>query len=111
MVRFITLWNWTEKGLARIEDTIDRAEAFSAAAEKAGVRVKEFFWTVGEYDGFLIHEAPDEIAAIAAIAQVARLGNIRTRTLRALDTSEMRQVLAKLDTQVSGAKSRASHSR
>lgn len=111
MVRFITLWNWTDKGVAKIDETIDRAEAFSAAAEKAGVRVKEFYWTVGEYDGFLIHEAPDEFSAIAAIAQLSRLGNIRTRTLRALDAADMRQVLGKLEGQASGAKPRTSHSK
>lgn len=111
MVRFITLWNWTEKGLARIDETIDRAESFAAAAEKAGMQVKEYYWTVGEYDGFLIHEAPDEITAIAAIAQVARLGNIRTRTLRALDTGDMRQVLGKLEGQASGSRTRASHAK
>src|SRR5689334_14268163 len=111
MVRFITLWNWTEKGMAKIEETIDRAEAFSVAAEKAGVRVKEFYWAVGEYDGFMITEAADELSAIAAIAQVSRLGNIRTRTLRALDAAEMRQVLGKLENAASGGKSRASHSR
>ncbi|HEY2586404.1 MAG TPA: GYD domain-containing protein [Tepidisphaeraceae bacterium] len=111
MVRFITLWNWTDKGVAKIDETIDRAEAFAAAAEKAGVRVKEFFWTVGEYDGFLVTEAPDETSAIAAIAHVARLGNIRTRTLRALDAADMRQVLGKLENAASGGKSRTSHSK
>lgn len=111
MVRFITLWNWTERGLSKIDETIDRAESFAAAAEKMGMRVKEFYWTVGEYDGFLVFEAPDEITAIAAIAQVARLGNIRTRTLRTLDTGEMRQVLGKLEGQASGTRSRTSHSK
>jgi uncharacterized protein with GYD domain len=60
------------------------------------VRVTGAFWTVGEYDGFLLHEAPDEITAIAAIAKVAKLGNIKTRTMRAFDAGEMRQILAKV---------------
>ena len=111
MVRFITLWNWTEKGLAKIEETIDRAESFAATAEKAGMRVKEFYWTVGEYDGFLVVEAPDEMTAIAGLAQLGRLGNIRTRTLRALDTADMRQVLGKLENHAASGRSRASHSK
>lgn len=111
MVRFITFWNWTEKGAAKLDETIDRAEAFAASAEKAGVRVKEYYWTVGEYDGFLIHEADDELSAIAAIAQVSRLGNIRTHTLRALDAAEMRQVLAKLEGHPGATRSRVTHSK
>jgi uncharacterized protein with GYD domain len=96
MVRFITLWNWTEQGVAKIADTVDRAESFAKTAEKAGVRVTGYYWTVGEYDGFLLHEAPDEVTAIAAIARVAKLGNIKTRTMRAFDAGEMRQIVAKV---------------
>jgi uncharacterized protein with GYD domain len=95
MVRFITLWNWTEQGVSKLADTVDRAESFAKTAEKAGVHVREFFWTVGEYDGMLLHEAADEITALAAIAKLAQLGNIRPRTLRAFDAKEMRQILAK----------------
>jgi uncharacterized protein with GYD domain len=96
MVRFITLWNWTEQGVANIGDTVDRAEKFAKAAEKGGVRVTGQYWTVGEFDGFLVHEAADEATAIAAIARVAKLGNIKTRTMRAFDAGEMKQILAKL---------------
>ena len=111
MVTFITLWNWTDKGVAKIDETIDRSESFAAAAEKAGIRVKGQYWTVGEYDGFLIIEAPDELTAIAGIAQLARLGNVHTRSLRVLDAAEMRQVLGKLEAAAGGGKSRASHSK
>ncbi len=96
MVRFITLWTWTEQGVAKITDTVDRAESFAKTAEKSGVRVTGYYWTVGEYDGFLLHEAPDEATAIAAIARVAKLGNIKTRTMRAFDAGEMRQIVAKV---------------
>jgi uncharacterized protein with GYD domain len=96
MVRYITFWNWTDQGISKLGETVDRAENFAKTAEKSGLKVKEFFWTVGKYDGFLIHESADEMTGIAAIAQLAKLGNIRTHTLRAFDSSEMRQILAKV---------------
>src|SRR5882724_4590000 len=96
MVRFITLLNWTEQGVSKLADTVDRAESFAKSIEKSGARVKETFWTVGEYDGVIVHEAPDEMTAIAAMARLAKAGNVRTRTLRAFDAAEMRQLLAKV---------------
>ncbi len=96
MVRFVTLWNWTDQGIAKLADTVDRAEAFAKNADKSGIRVAQFFWLVGEHDGMIIHEAPDEITAIAAMAKLAKLGNVRTHTQRAFDAAEMRQILAKV---------------
>jgi uncharacterized protein with GYD domain len=95
MVTYVTLFHWTEQGLSKIQDTLKRAEEFGAVAEKAGARVKAQYWTVGEYDGIVILEAPDESTAVGLIAKVAKLGNIRTHTLRAFDSAEMRGVLGK----------------
>ena len=95
MVTYVTLFHWTEQGLSKIQDTLKRAAELGAAAEKAGARVKAQYWTVGEYDGIVILEAPDESTAVGLIAKVAKLGNIRTHTLRAFDAAEMRGVLGK----------------
>jgi uncharacterized protein with GYD domain len=51
---------------------------------------------VGQYDGYLTYEAADEVTAIAAIAGVAKLGNIRTKTMRVFDAGEMRQIVGKV---------------
>jgi uncharacterized protein with GYD domain len=96
MVTYVTLFHWTEQGLSKIQDTIKRAEDFGAAAEKAGARVTHQYWTVGEYDGMVILDAPDDATAVGLIAKVAKLGNIRTQTLRAFDSAEMRGVLGKV---------------
>jgi uncharacterized protein with GYD domain len=57
--------------------------------------VKQTYWLVGDYDGLLIFEAPDEQTAVALMAKLAKLGNVRTHSLRAFDAAEMKQVLAK----------------
>jgi uncharacterized protein with GYD domain len=96
MVTYVTLFHWTEQGISKIQETIKRAEDFAAGVEKAGARVKAQYWTVGEYDGLVILEATDEATAVGLIAKVAKLGNIRTQSLRAFDSAEMRGVLGKM---------------
>jgi uncharacterized protein with GYD domain len=96
MVTYVTLFNWTEQGISKIQETIKRAEDFAAQAEKAGARVKAQYWTVGRYDGIVVLEAPDDATAVGLIAKVAKLGNIHTQTLRAFDSTEMRGVLGKV---------------
>jgi uncharacterized protein with GYD domain len=96
MVRYLTLWKWTHQGISKIEETTQRAEDLARMAEGAGARVTQFFWTVGEYDGVFIVEAPDEMTAVAVVAKLAKLGNVRTQTLRAFDAAEMKQVTAKV---------------
>jgi len=95
MVTYVTLFNWTEQGISKIQETIKRAEDFAAQAEKAGARVKAQYWTVGRYDGIVVLEAPDDATAVGLVAKVAKLGNVHTQTLRAFDSTEMRGVLGK----------------
>jgi uncharacterized protein with GYD domain len=97
MVTYVTLFNWTEQGISKIQDTIKRAEDFAAQAEKAGARVKNQYWTIGRYDGIITLEAPDDATAVGLIAKLAKLGFVHTQTLRALDSVEMRGVLGKVN--------------
>jgi uncharacterized protein with GYD domain len=95
MVTYVTLFKWTEQGVTKIADTIKRAEDFASMAEKAGARVKQQYWTVGDYDGVLVMEAPDDVTAIGLLAKLAKSGNVRTQTLRAFESGDMKQILAK----------------
>jgi uncharacterized protein with GYD domain len=95
MVTYVSLFKWTEQGVTKIADTVKRAEDFAAMAEKAGGRVKHQYWTVGDYDGVLVFEAPDDVTAIGLLAKLAKAGNVKTQTLRAFEAGEMKQILAK----------------
>ena len=64
-------------------------------AEKMGVTVKGFYWTVGQYDLVLILEGSDE-SVTSALLKVSSFGNIRTQTLRAFGADEMQRILAKM---------------
>ena len=93
MATYVTLIRFTELGARNIGDTKERAAAFRDAAQKAGVTVREQYWTLGSYDGLLIVDAPDERSVTAAMARLGALGNVRTQTMRAFDESEIGDVI------------------
>jgi len=65
-------------------------------AKKSGATVKDVFWTLGQYDAVAIVEAPDDVSATALGLSVAKLGNVRTQTLRAFSAAEMKNILGKV---------------
>ena len=94
MVTYVTLFQWTEKGVAEIDNTAARAQDFAQVAEKVGAKVKQY-WTMGKFDGVLVLEAPDEGTAMGLLAKLARKGFVRTQSLRAFGADEIQQVLAR----------------
>jgi uncharacterized protein with GYD domain len=96
MATYIVLCHFTEQGIRSVKDSPKRAAAFKAAAKKAGVTVKAFYWTLGRYDMVSILEAAN-IEAITAIGlSVGKLGNVRTETLPAFDNAGMQAILKKV---------------
>ena len=95
MPTYVTLINWTDQGVKNFKDTVDRYEAAQEAMGKGGVSFRDIYWTIGPYDLVGILEAPDDETATAALLQVGGQGNIRTTTLRAFNSSEMRGVIEK----------------
>ena len=67
-----------------------------AAAKKAGVTVKQFYWTLGRYDMVSILDAPDVETVTALSLSVGKLGNVRTETLCAFDKTGMQAILKKV---------------
>jgi len=63
---------------------------------KMGVKVLGQYWTLGEFDGLLIFEAPDDETATALMLHLGSLDNVHTSTVRAFVASEMEMVLTKL---------------
>lgn len=95
MATFITLLNFTDQGIRNVKDSPDRFNAFQTMAEKAGVKVKGVYYTVGHYDIVVIVEGTDE-AVTAALLKVGSLGNVRTETLRGYSVDEMKTILGKM---------------
>ena len=95
MASFISLLNFTEQGIKNFKSSPDRSEAFKSMAQKMGVTVREIYWTAGVYDIVLIMDAPDDETIVALMFSLASLGNVKTHTLRAFDSSEIKKVISK----------------
>ena len=95
MVRFISLFNFTEQGIRGYGETVARADKFTKDAQKSGAKVVALYWTVGIHDGLVILEAPDEQTGIALLLKLGAGGNVRTQTMRAYDRAEMEPIVAK----------------
>jgi uncharacterized protein with GYD domain len=93
MPTFLALINETQEGESNIRDSVARAAAFREEASSFGVKIKELYWTMGAYDGFILFEAPDTQAASALLLKLASRGAVRTQTLQAFDAREMEAIL------------------
>ncbi len=96
MRSYVILLNWTDQGVRNIRDTIKRARAFRTLIESRGGKVREHLYTLGEYDIVMVTEFPDDDAAAAAVLQLASLGNVRTKTMRAFTDGETSAVIARV---------------
>jgi uncharacterized protein with GYD domain len=96
MATYIMLATYTAQGLKGIKDTLKRTEGVREFAKKAGVTMRESYWTLGAYDVVAVFEAPDDETMTAFSLSVARLGNVKTQTLRAFSAKDMGTVLGKM---------------
>ena len=96
MATYVLLATYTEQGLKGIKYTIKRTEAVRELAKKAGLTMKESYWTLGAYDVVGIFEAPDDETMTAFSLSVAKLGNVKTQTLRAFSSKDMGAILGKM---------------
>jgi len=96
MANYILLATYTEQGLKGIKDTVKRNEAVRELAKKAGLSMRESYWTLGAFDVVAVFDAPDDETMTAFSLSVAKLGNVKTQTLRAFSANDMGGILAKM---------------
>jgi uncharacterized protein with GYD domain len=95
MATFISLVNFTDQGIRNIKDSPDRYGAWRATAEKLGVTIKGFYYTVGRHDMVTILEGTDE-AVTTALLKAGSLGYVRSETLRAFSIDEAKTIIGKI---------------
>ena len=96
MPTYITLVNWTQKGIENVKGSPDRLDSWKDLVKQSGGEVKSFFMTMGDYDLVTVVEAPDDETYAKLILTVATLGNIRTKTLLAFTEEEYRRIIGGL---------------
>jgi uncharacterized protein with GYD domain len=95
MATYVVLCNFTEQGLRAVKDTVSRADAAKEAAARFGAKMKDIWWTQGEYDIVTLMEGDEQAVAAFGLA-LAGQGNIKMQTLRAFTRDEMSAVLKKV---------------
>lgn len=96
MATYVLLASYTDQGIKGIKDTVKRTSAVRELAGKAGVTMKETYWTLGAFDVVGLFEAPNDETMTAFSLSVAKLGNVKTQTLRAFSGQEMTGILEKM---------------
>jgi uncharacterized protein with GYD domain len=96
MATFVVLGCFTDQGIRSVRDTAKRAKAFQNTAEKVGAKVREVYWTLGQYDFVALCDAPDDETASALVYSLVSAGNVRTQTLRAFSQTEVGAILSKM---------------
>ena len=94
MTRYLSLISYTDHGIREVKDSVNRAHAFQSLVEAAGGRVNATFWAVGEKDGAIIFEVPDEDTGAQMLLKLADQGFVRTQTMRVYDEPEFAAILA-----------------
>src|SRR5947199_9003752 len=95
MAMYVSLLQFTEQGIRNVKDTIKRAAAATAEAEKMGLKVTDSFWTMGAYDVVLLLDAPDDATVTAFALKVGALDNVKTQKKRAVRRREMEEFTVK----------------
>src|ERR1700745_2734112 len=95
MATYISLVQFTDKGIHAAKETTQRVADWAAKVQSKGVTIKQMYWTLGHYDQVCVFEAPDDETAASVLLSANMLGNIRTQTMRAFTSSEMKSILEK----------------
>lgn len=96
MPRYVILFNWTEQGIRNVKESPKRAAAVREAVEKAGGKWLDFFYTLGQYDGVVIAEAPNDETLMSIMLAVGSKGSVRTTTLKAFTEAEGAKIIEQL---------------
>ena len=96
MPTYISLVQYTQKGIEAIKESPKRLDAARKTFEEAGAKIKDFYLVMGEYDIIFIVEAPNDetVAKLALI--LGSKGSVKTRTTRAFTEAEYRKLVGSL---------------
>ena len=96
MPKYVTLYNWTEKGVASVKETVNRYQGAKQLVESKGGTIDTILWTTGVYDIVTVTEFPDDETGSAVALQLGATGNLRSVTMRAFTEGEMKRIVEKI---------------
>jgi len=90
---YVILGKFTQEGVTKIKDSPARLEAAKKVARSVGGEIKEFYYTLGQYDFVAVMETPNNEAMVKAALIVSGAGAVRTETLPAIPAANMAEML------------------
>lgn len=92
----VILWNWTDQGIRAVKDSPKWLASFKTDLEKAGGKLIDEYYTMGQYDGVVIVEAPGDETIMSILLSDASKGNFRSVTLKAFPMEEAGKIIERL---------------
>jgi len=96
MATYITLVQFTPKGIEKIKESPKRLEMAKEAFQSYGGKIKDFYLVMGRYDVILVSEAPDDETAAKVALAIGSRGAVRTETFRAFNEDQYRNIISAL---------------
>jgi len=97
MTTYIALASLTDAGVRGAKDSPRRLDAAKKLLADMGGEMKQFYMVMGEFDFLAICEAPDDAVMARYVLQLAGLGFLRTKTLKAFPEAAYREIVRSLD--------------
>jgi uncharacterized protein with GYD domain len=97
MAFYMTQFSYTpEAWSALAKNPTNRRETIDKVFQAVGGRLIELYYCLGEYDGVLIIEAPDDSAIVSALVAVVGAGHAKSiKTTKLLSADQMVESLRK----------------
>src|SRR5216683_6358874 len=96
MPNYNSVCHWTSSGTEKLKDSPTLLDAAKKTFAESGVKILNFYMTMGKYDMVIVFDAPsDEALAKAMLAMLAK-GTITAHTSRAFNEDEYRKILGSL---------------
>lgn len=89
MPTFVMLTNLTSEGVQTLKNNPTRVQEVNKEVEQLGVKVKDQWAVLGQYDFITIVEAPDTQTMAKVSVELGSRGTMSTQTLAAIPAEEL----------------------
>jgi uncharacterized protein with GYD domain len=96
MATYITLVNYTQKGIENIKESPKRLDMAKEVFQSFGAEMKQFYLALGRYDIVIVSEGPDDETVAKAALAIGSRGSVRTETFRIFNEAEYRDIISAL---------------
>jgi uncharacterized protein with GYD domain len=93
MPDYIMLTNLTADGVQTLKNNPSRVQEVNKEVEQLGVKVKEQWATLGQYDFITVVEAPDTQTMAKVSVELGSRGTMTSQTMAALPAEELAKAL------------------